>query len=85
LSTFRFELVPSAAKDYRRLDPPIQSRILKALDAIQSDPMSGKPLQGPYQGLRSYRVGEYRIVYRLDARASLVVIQRIGDRRDICC
>lgn len=58
-------------------------RILKAFDAIAHDPDCGKPLQGPFRGLRSYRVGDYRIVYKFEPRSPCVLICRIGHRRDI--
>ncbi len=83
MSPWTIEFVASAARDYARLEAALSSRILKALEAIAREPLSGKPLQGPYRDLRSYRVGEHRIVYRADARARLVVIYRIGHRRDV--
>ena len=80
---FRVEFVPSAARDYRGLPESLQARIASCLEALAGDPLSGKPLKGPYRKLRSYRVGEFRIVYRVDAKARLVLVQRIGDRRDV--
>lgn len=80
---FRVEFVPSAARDFRGLPGPLQARSASCLEAVAGDPLSGKPLKGPYRKLRSYRVGEYRIVYRMDAKARLVLVQRIGDRRDV--
>ena len=80
---FRVEFVPSAARDYRGLPEAIQTRVAACLEALAGEPLSGKPLQGPYHGLRSYRVGEFRIVYRVDAKARLIAVRRIGNRRDV--
>lgn len=80
---FRAGFLPLGAKDFRGLEAVLKPRIVKALDAIQVDPLSGKPLQGAYHGLRSYRVGDYRIVYRMDSSSKTVLIHRIGHRRDI--
>ena len=79
----RVEFLPSAARDYRGLDRSIAPRIRRAFDVIAHDPDSGKPLQGPFRGLRSYRVGDYRIVYKLELQPPCVLICRIGHRRDI--
>ncbi|OGR90250.1 MAG: hypothetical protein A3J74_10355 [Elusimicrobia bacterium RIFCSPHIGHO2_02_FULL_57_9] len=79
----RVEFVPSATKDFSQLEGSFKPRIIKAFDAISLDPALGKPLQGPYHGLRSCRVGEYRIVYKMDAKQRTVLIYRIGHRRDI--
>jgi len=65
------------------MDSPISSRIIKAFEKIRQDPKEGKPLQGPYSGLRSYRVGDCRIVYRVDLAERLIVIYRVGHRSDV--
>lgn len=83
MKTARIEFVPAAAKDYQRLEPSLKPRAVKAFERIAAEPLCGKPLQGPYAGLRSFRFGDYRIVYRPDAVAGLAVIYRIGHRRDV--
>ena len=80
---FEIEFVPSAAKDFRALQADLSLRIIRAFDRIKAEPEVGKPLQGPYRGLRSYRVGDWRIVYRIDADSKIVLIYRIGHRRDV--
>lgn len=83
MTPFRVVFVSSAAKDCRKLDETILPRVRSALEALADDPLAGKPLQGPYKGLRSFRVGEYRIVYRPDSASRSVVVYAIGHRRDI--
>ena len=83
MSWLRIEFLPSASADFRTLPSDIKPRVTLALDNIGRDPEIGKPLQGPYSGLRSLPVGDYRIVYRLDVRSWVVIIQRIGHQRDI--
>ena len=43
----------------------------------------GKPLRGDLSGLRSARVGTYRIVYELDEVAHMVKVVYIDHRADI--
>lgn len=83
MSPFRVEFLPSAVRDFSGLEPSLQPRIARAAELIACEPTAGKPLQGPYHGLWSYRVGDYRLVYRLDFQARLAVILAIGHRRDI--
>ncbi len=80
---FRIEFVPSAAKDFHALEGIISSRIVKAFERLVEDPVLGKPLQGPYHGLRSYRVGDYRLVYKVETEIRMILIYRIGHRRDV--
>jgi mRNA interferase RelE/StbE len=83
LIPLRIEFLPSAAKDFRSAPPRLQPRLLRALDIVAQDPREGKPLQGPYHGLFSYRVGDYRIVYKPDLQARTLLVCRLGHRRDI--
>ena len=83
MSRFRVEFLPRAARDFKALPLPVQARVRRALEGLTAQPLSGKPLQGPYAGLRSERVGEYRIVYRAIPEESVVLIHAIGHRREI--
>lgn len=52
----------------------------EALTRLETEPTTGKPLQGPLVGLRSLRVGDIRIVYRFEAAQLLVFVLDIGRR-----
>ena len=43
----------------------------------------GKALKGEFQGLHSYRMGTHRIIYQVHAREILVVVLKIGHRREV--
>jgi mRNA interferase RelE/StbE len=74
---------PSAAKAIRRLDPQIRRRVRRAIETLVEEPLRGKPLQLALKGLRSWRTGDFRIVYRVvEARLEILVVT-IGHRRDI--
>jgi mRNA-degrading endonuclease RelE of RelBE toxin-antitoxin system len=52
------------------------------LDLIRTDPAVGKELRDELAGLRSLRVGQIRIIYRVEARR-LIDLVAIGPRRTI--
>ena len=90
--TFRIELTPTARKHLARItDRRVREKIAEKIDSLTRDPeKQGKPLAGELAGLRSVRaVGQwYRIIYRVDRRAVMVLIaaaglRREGDRSDI--
>lgn len=83
MTWLHIEFLPSAAADFRALPSDIKSRVSLSIDNIGRDPAAGKPLQGPFSGLRSLPVGDYRIVYRWDVGNWVVLIQRIGHRKDM--
>jgi mRNA interferase RelE/StbE len=61
----------------------IKGRIQKAIETrLLIDPISyGLPLRKSLQGHRKLRVGDYRIIYRIQGKE--VVILKIGHRRDV--
>ena len=60
-----------------RLDFLRQDAVLDALGELERAPTSGYELRGRLTGLRSYRVGVYRIIYELrDAKTVRVVAIR---------
>ncbi len=60
------------------LDWPLIDAVEEALAFLQRDPNAGYPLRGRLRGLRSLRVGSYRIIYQLteDERTVRVVAVR---------
>lgn len=82
------EIDAAAAKELRKLDPPVAQRILSFLRqrvAALPDPRSiGEGLHGDELGhFRKYRLGDYRIVARLVDQRLVVIVVRIGHRRDV--
>ena len=70
------------ARRVRGLHPDIKRKVRRALQAVLDDPLAGKPLKGELEGLRSYRIGRLRIVYR-QANDGNVEIIAVGSRRNI--
>ena len=54
------------------LHPVLKRKVRAALQAILDDPHAGKALRNELRGLRSYRVGRFRIIYRLRGDVELV-------------
>jgi len=73
----------SAAKSIRRLDPQVQHRVRAAVELLAEQPLRGKPLQLTLQGLRSWRTGDWRIVYRVAQERVEVLVVAVGHRREV--
>lgn len=73
----------SAARAIRKLDPSLQPRLRAAVEAIAEDPHRGKPLQLTLRGLRSWRTGDYRIVYRMANQELEILVVAVGHRREV--
>ncbi|MGB6455591.1 MAG: type II toxin-antitoxin system RelE/ParE family toxin [Streptosporangiaceae bacterium] len=83
-TTWRVLIDQRARKHLARLDPVIQRRIAKAIDALSTDPEPAgcKPLRSMTEVLR-IRVGDYRIVYQLARADHVVQVLDIDHRKDI--
>jgi mRNA interferase RelE/StbE len=62
------------------LDWPLIAAVENALGLLERDPHAGHPLRGRLTGLRSMRVGTYRIVYQLADDEHTVRIAAIRHR-----
>jgi mRNA interferase RelE/StbE len=84
---WKVELDPDAQKELQKLDKPISRRILKFLYqrvARLDDPRQiGDRLQGTLSEFWKYRVGDYRIICSLEHDRLLVLVLRIGHRREV--
>jgi mRNA interferase RelE/StbE len=76
-----------ARRELRKLAPETQQQILRYLReriAGTEDPRQfGKPLRQNFAGLWRYRVGDYRLICRLENDRFIVLRLQIGHRREI--
>lgn len=81
--TYQLRVEPSALKSLNRIPERDRQRIIASLAGIKKDPFDGKALEGELKGVRSWRVGEYRILYRILKYELLIIVIRIGPRQGI--
>ena len=82
------EISESALRELDKLDPQHARRILKFLNdriAGSNDPRTvGQALQGAKLGeFWKYRVGDYRLICKIVDERLIVIVLRIGHRREI--
>ena len=85
---WRIELSTLAQKNLRGLDPQVAERVLRFLHdrvAKLDDPrVIGQCLKGSALGeFWTYRVGDDRIISRIEDGALRVLVIRIGHRKDV--
>ena len=67
----------------RRLHPSIKRKIRASLATISRDPQAGRLLRDELEGLRNFRVGRFRIIYRILDEERTVEVVAIGHREYI--
>lgn len=70
-------------KDLTKKDKPLKGRITKSIEKLRDHPYSGKPLSYSLSGLRSLRVGKYRVIYKIDEKNKIIWLISIGHRKEI--
>ncbi len=72
-----------AATRIRKLHPEVKRRARAGVDRLLESPFDGHALHDELAGLRSFRLGKYRIIYRINDKESTVDILLFGPRREI--
>ncbi len=85
---FEIEFDPAALDDLKKLDRPIQQRLvgfLRQRVALLDDPRAiGEALAGSrLENYWKYRVGDWRIICDIQDRRIVVRVLRIGNRREV--
>jgi mRNA interferase RelE/StbE len=80
---YTIEYVESVKDDIKKLSKPDKEIIKKVIEKkLTLSPLDfGKPLRYSKKGLRSLRVGDFRVIFKIDEDSILVV--KIGHRKDV--
>jgi mRNA interferase RelE/StbE len=76
----RVVLARRARQELLELEWPVIDAVEDALGQLERQPLAGHALRGRLRGLRSLRVGSYRIVYQLTDRDRTVRVAAIRHR-----
>ena len=58
-------------------------RVVDVIDLLCDTPAAGSALKGEFEGLRRLRVGLYRVVYEWQRSELVILVVRIGHRREV--
>ena len=77
-------LAPPAERELKSLAEPVQKRIIKRLRTLRANPrpQGVKKLAGE-DDLYRIREGDYRIIYTIRDKELIVLIVKIGDRKEV--
>jgi len=81
--TYSLRIKASAVKEIRALPKGDRERVVAAIDGLRVEPHQGTQLKGSATGLRRIRVGRYRIIFEVQAAVLIVLVLRVGHRKDV--
>ena len=82
--TYEVRLAPAAVRQLRKLDPPGRRRVQAAIDLLAEEPRppGARQLVGG-AGEWRVRTGDFRIIYDIRDGELLVLVVKVGHRRDV--
>ena len=84
MARYSIEISRTAEKQLKKLRRDDQRRVVKAMLALAEDPYptGSRKLTG-YDDVLRIRVGQYRVLYSVSGKKLVIIILKIGHRKDI--
>lgn len=86
MASYKVEFARSARKEFERLPAKLQLKATEALKLLAQNPFSEllkvKKLKGA-DNLYRIRLGDYRVVYEIRNNELIVLVIKIGNRREV--
>ncbi len=84
MATYRIEFARSAARAFGKLDHQTRRRLAPHISALAEDPRpEGSKQLVASDELYRIRVGAYRVVYTIEDEILVVLVIKLGHRRDV--
>ena len=81
--SYSLKIKSSALKEIRRLPRDDRERVVATIGSLREQPHQGTQLKGAHTGLRRVRVGRYRIIFEVQEAVLVILVLRVGHRRDV--
>lgn len=81
---YKIRLQKSAEKELSKLSPDICKRIIQKIDLLSLNPFPpGVKKLSDEHDLYRIRVGDYRIIYQVENNILVIIVVKIGHRREV--
>ena len=83
---FEVILSPEATAFFEAADRPLAKKLARCFKSLEQDPRQNndmKRLTGKWAGKSRYRVGDWRVIFRIDDDANRVLVLSIANRREV--
>lgn len=81
---YRIEFAPAAERQLNKFSQKVQQQVLKRVEMLKLNPRPDgcKKLAGVNSFYR-IRTGDYRVIYNIDDQVLLILVVKIGNRKDV--
>lgn len=82
--TYQISITREASKTFRKLPPQVARRLKAAIQDLATDPRPPGSIQlVGGDGERRIRVGDYRVIYDVMDDELVILVLRLGHRREV--
>jgi len=78
---FKLEFTLRFRKSFMKLSREVQLRIIREVRVLKVNPYVGKSLKGPWKGVYSMKIGDYRVLYLVEEKR--VVLLTVRHRKHV--
>jgi len=81
---YRIEFSPTAERQFKKLLKEVQARLKHRIDILAENPFPrGVRKLSAEEDLYRLRIGDYRIIYQVQGKALLILILKLGHRKNV--
>ncbi|MBY0275467.1 type II toxin-antitoxin system RelE/ParE family toxin [Candidatus Binatia bacterium] len=84
MASYRVEVSATAERQIRKLPHADQVRVVSVIQTLATEPRpSGCRKLSGYDDVFRVRVGRYRVLYSVEGRRLIIIVLKVGDRKDV--
>jgi mRNA interferase RelE/StbE len=81
---YRIEFSPAAERQFKKLSREIQLRLTPRMNGLMENPFPrGVKKLSEEENLYRLQVGDYRIIYQVQQKALIVLVVKLGHRKEV--
>jgi mRNA interferase RelE/StbE len=81
---YKIKYKPKAQKFIEGQSLKIKRQLIKKIEDLQKDPrLAGSKLLDSEKNIYRIRTGNYRIIYQVREKVLLIIVAKVGDRKDV--
>jgi mRNA interferase RelE/StbE len=84
MASYRIDVSATAERQIRKLPRNEQLRVLRVIQGLSIDPRPPgcRKLSG-FDDVFRVRIGRYRVLYAIEDRRLVIIVLKVGDRKDV--
>jgi len=77
---YKIKFTAQAKKEFKNISIRHKQVLTPILEEMKDDPFLGKPLTREFTGKYSYKIGVYRIIYKVNKKDKIISVLTAGHR-----